>query len=113
MTFGVSARARFLGLWTLSVAATSAAFILHLSLRGRAIDAGYDLGKARSEQGRLRELKRVLSLEVASHESPERVELVARSVLGMDTPPPERVITMGPVRASKPRVAQANAEAHE
>ena len=86
----------FLALWTLAVAATVAAFVVHLALRGRTVDLGYKLGRARAEQARLREVKRVLSLEAASYETPQRVEMVARTLLGMTPPPPERVI---PVRA--------------
>jgi cell division protein FtsL len=56
---------------------------------------GYELGHARQEQVRLREVKRVLSLEVASFKTPERVEIVARTLLGMEAPAPERVISIG------------------
>lgn len=84
----------FLLLWTLAVAAAVAAFVVHLGLRGRTVDLGYKLGKARGEQARLREVKRVLSLEAASYETPQRVELVARTLLGMTPPPPERVIPL-------------------
>jgi cell division protein FtsL len=84
----------FLALWTLAVIATVAAFVVHLGLRGRTVDLGYKLGKARAEQARLREVKRVLSLEAASYETPQRVEMVARTLLGMTPPPPERVIAL-------------------
>jgi len=84
----------FLALWTLAVIATVAAFVLHLALRGRTVDLGYKLGRARAEQARLREMKRVLSLEAASYETPQRVEMVARTLLGMTPPPPERVMTI-------------------
>jgi len=86
----------FLALWSLAVIASVAAFVVHLGLRGKIVDLGYKLGRARAEQGRLREVKRVLSLEAASYETPQRVEMVARTLLGMTPPPPERVI---PVRA--------------
>lgn len=89
----------FLALWTIAVAATVAAFVLHLALRGRTVDLGYRLGRARAEQARLREVKRVLSLEAASYQTPQRVEMVARTLLGMTPPPPERVI---PIRAVVP-----------
>ena len=85
----------FLALWCLAVVASVAAFVVHLGLRGRIVDLGYKLGRARAEQGRLREVKRVLSLEAASYETPQRVEMVARTLLGMTPPPPERVV---PVR---------------
>src|SRR4029079_13328787 len=84
----------FLSIWTLAVVATVAAFVLHLALRGRTVDLGYRLGRARAEQARLREVKRVLSLEAASYETPQRVEMVARTLLGMTPPPPERVIAL-------------------
>ena len=84
----------FLALWSLAVIATVAAFVVHLALRGKTVDLGYKLGRARAEQARLREMKRVLSLEAASYETPARVEMVARSLLGMTPPPPERVITI-------------------
>jgi cell division protein FtsL len=87
----------FLALWTIAVIATVAAFVLHLGLRGRTVDLGYKLGRARAEQARLREQKRVLSLEAASYETPQRVEMVARTLLGMNPPPPERIIPLKPI----------------
>jgi len=84
----------FLALWTVAVVATVAAFVVHLALRGRTVDLGYKLGRARAEQARLREVKRALSLEAASYETPQRVEYVARSLLGMTPPPAERVIAL-------------------
>jgi cell division protein FtsL len=92
----------FLALWTVAVIATVAAFIVHLALRGSTIDLGYKLGRARAEQARLREVKRVLSLEAASYETPQRVEMVARTLLGMTPPPPERVIALRGFAASAP-----------
>jgi cell division protein FtsL len=84
----------FVALWSLAVVATVIAFVLHLGLRSRTMDVGYKLGVARKEQARLREVKRVLSLEAASYRTPDRVEMVARSLLGMTPPPPERVIVL-------------------
>lgn len=84
----------FIALWTVAVIATVAAFVVHLALRGKTVDLGYKLGKARAEQARLREVKRVLSLEAASYETPQRVEYVARTLLGMTPPPPERIIAL-------------------
>jgi cell division protein FtsL len=93
----------FVALWTLAVIATVVAFVVHLGLRGRTVDIGYKLGKARKEQARLREVKRVLSLEAASYRTPDRVEMVARTLLGMTPPPQERVIVLpdAPVPASR------------
>ncbi len=84
----------FIALWTVAVIATVAAFVVHLALRGRTVDLGYRLGRARAEQARLREVKRVLSLEAAAAETPQRVEYVARTLLGMTPPPAERVIAL-------------------
>jgi cell division protein FtsL len=84
----------FIALWTIAVIATVAAFVVHLALRGRTVDLGYRLGKAPAGQARLREVKRVLSLEAASYETPQRVEYVARPLLGMTPPPAERVIAL-------------------
>jgi len=42
----------------------------------------------------LREVKRVLELESASYETPERVEIVSRTLLGMEPPPPERIVNL-------------------
>ena len=60
----------FLALWTLAVMASVIAFVLHLGLRGRIFKLGYEMGKERNEQARLREAKRVLELEVASFQEP-------------------------------------------
>jgi cell division protein FtsL len=113
----------FLILWTLAVAASVAAFVLHLALRGRNVELGYELGKARGEQARLREVKRVLELEAASYETPQRVEVVARTLLGMQPPTADRIlpitgVVIGPARAAPsptsdpktPPLASARAE---
>ena len=76
------------------MAATVSAFVVHLALRGRTVQLGYELGRARQEQSRLREVKRVLEVEAASYKTPERVEIVARSLLGMEPPPPERIVAV-------------------
>ncbi|MDB4946824.1 MAG: hypothetical protein JWP97_6358 [Labilithrix sp.] len=95
-----SHRARiFLLNWTLAVLATVCAFVVHLAMRGRTVSLGYELGKARTEQARLREVKRVLELESASYKTPERVEMVSRSLLGMEPPAPDRIVTIGKLPA--------------
>lgn len=86
-------RARvFLIHWTLAVIAASLAFVVHLAMRGKTVTLGYELGKARQEQARLRDVKRVHELEAASYKTPERVEIVARSLLGMEPPGPDRIV---------------------
>jgi cell division protein FtsL len=87
-------RPAFLPLWTLAVTATVSAFVVHLALRGRTVQLGYELGRARQEQAHMREVRRVLELEAASYKTPERVEIVARTLLGMEPPPPERIVSI-------------------
>lgn len=91
----------------MAVVASTAAFCVYLTLRARAMEMGYELGRAHAELGRLREVRRVLELEVASYRSPERVNLVARTLLGMSAPHPSRVLR-GP---ELPRVADAEEQA--
>ncbi len=88
------ARSAFLPIWTVAIAATVSAFVVHLALRGKTVQLGYELGRARQEQARLREVKRVLEVEAASYKTPERVEIVARTLLGMEPPTPERIVPM-------------------
>ena len=64
---------RFVALWTLATIATVAAFVVHLALRGKTVSLGYELGRARAEQARMREVKRVLMVESASYKTPERI----------------------------------------
>jgi cell division protein FtsL len=85
-------RRAFLPLWTLAIAATVSAFIVHLTLRGKTLQLGYELGRERQEEASLREVKRVLELEAASYKTPERVDFVARMLLGMTPPPSERIV---------------------
>ena len=87
-------RSAFLVVWTLAIVATVSAFVVHLALRGKTVQLGYELGRARQEQARLREVKRVLELEAASYKTPERVEIVARTLLGMEQPTPDRIVPM-------------------
>lgn len=96
-----SRRARiFLLNWTLAVVATVLAFVVHLAIRGRTVSLGYELGKERNVQMRLREVKRVLELESASYKTPERVERVSRTLLGMGPPQPDRIVMLGARGAS-------------
>jgi cell division protein FtsL len=85
----------FLILWTLAVFAATIAFILHLGLRVKSVELGYELGRAHARVERLREVKHVLELELASHKTPERVDFVARTLLGMSEPTPDRILAAG------------------
>lgn len=90
----------FLLIWSLAVLAATTAFVTRLALRGKAVELGYDLGKAHGRVSRLREVKRVLEVELASYKTPERVDLVARSLLGMAPPSVDRILPAGPEPAS-------------
>lgn len=105
----MNSRRPFLVLWTLAVAATVAAFVLHLALRGKTVQLGYQLGRSRNEQARLREVKRVLELEAASYETPQRVEVVARTLLGMKPPEADRIVPVnGPAVSPSPASTERN-----
>lgn len=93
----------FVAVWTLAIVATVSAFVLHLALRGKTVALGYELGRAHAEQARLREVKRVLEVEAASYKTPERVEIVARTLLGMEPPTEGRIIVLPALPAHDPR----------
>jgi len=90
-----AAATRFVGLWTLAVVATASAFVLYLALRSRAVELGYKLGRARARQSQLRETRRVLQVEAVSYRNPERIEALAKGVLRLDEPPPQRIFVVG------------------
>jgi cell division protein FtsL len=95
----VSKKSRaFVPVWTLAVIATASAFCVHLALRSRNLELGYELGRARAEEAKLQETKRVLELEAASYKTPSRVDMVARTLLGMEQAPPERIVSLDPHR---------------
>lgn len=99
---------RFVALWTLAVVATACAFILYLALRSRAVELGYRLGKARSKQAQLRETRRVLQVEAVAYRNPERIDVLARGVLQMEEPPPQRTFVVGaPLEPTETHCADA------
>jgi hypothetical protein len=85
----------FLVLWSAAVVAVTAAFVVHLAIRVEAFDLGYELGRDHAYTERLREVRRVLELEVASHKTPERVDFVARQLLSMSEPSVDRIFSAG------------------
>jgi cell division protein FtsL len=109
----MKSRRPFLILWTLAVAASTAAFVLHLALRGKNVELGYELGRSRGEQARLREIKRVLELEAASYKTPQRVEVVARTLLGMQPPLPDRIVPISGSAMGKERTEPAGTPSKE
>jgi len=99
-------------LWTLAVVAATTAFVLYLALRTRSMELGYALGRAHARVARLREVRRVLELELSSYKTPERVDLVSRTLLGMDAPGAERILALGK-RPVAPRSPEAAADGDE
>ncbi len=105
----------FLVLWTLAVIATACSFLFYLTVRVETIENGYALGKAYAELSRMREAERVLELERAAHNTPERVDLIGRSLLFMEEPEGSRVLDAGPdpvvgSDAAEPAVAHHGAK---
>src|SRR5260370_7612124 len=105
------ARRAFLPLWNAAIFATVAAFVVHLALRGRTVQLGYELGRTHQEQARLREVKRVLDLEAASYKTPGRIEIVARTLLGMESPTSDRIMPLARGPGADRDVASADTEA--
>jgi cell division protein FtsL len=108
----------FLLLFTLAVIGAVSAFLLYLGVRVRSIELGYELGRAQAELSKQREVERVLALERATLEAPERIDLVARTLLGMGDLKAERTISAGPDPAqaadgNKDEVAQKAPETGE
>jgi hypothetical protein len=85
----------FLVVWTLCVAASTVCLLFYLGVRVESIQLGYELGRSQAELARLREVERVLELELSAHQTPERIDLVGRTLFGMEEPSPERVFSAG------------------
>lgn len=85
---------RTLVLWTAAAFATGLAFVVHLKLRFETVQLGFELDKAYREQRQLIESKRLLSLEAASLRQTDRIETVARGILGMDIADKSRIVIM-------------------
>lgn len=106
---------RFVLTWCLAVSACAAALVLYLGFRVKALELGYELGALHQQNRYLQEVKRAVELEVASYETPERVELVARALLGLSEPTWDRVVILSPVpegtRAEAPPAMSLEPEA--
>src|SRR4051794_11136691 len=99
----------FLILWTLAGVAATSAFILHLGLRVKSVELGYEPGRAHARVERRGEVKHVLERGLASHKTPERVDFVARTLLGMTEPTPDRILAAGrrpDDAAGKPKIVE-------
>ena len=87
--------------WALAVAAATAAFVVHLSIRLETVALGYEVGRARTADALLVEKRRVLTIEAATLRAPQRVERIARDTLGMSVPGHDRIRLVGRVRAKR------------
>ena len=84
----------FLVLWSLAVVASVAAFVLHLGCAAaRFSSATRWVGSATSKRDSVKP-SACLELEVASFQNPQRVEMIAKTLLGMQAPTPDRIIPM-------------------
>lgn len=92
-------------LWTIAVIAASLAFIAHLMLRFETVRLGYDVGRARREQRRLVEERRLYSIEAATLRDVERVETIARGALGMEVPEADRIVPASGTPAGRRRAS--------
>ncbi len=92
----------FLVLWTLAVVASTLAFLFYLGVRVRTVELGYELGRVQAELSRQREVERVLLLERSAHETPERIDLIARTLLGMEEASPDRILDAGKLPEEEP-----------
>ncbi|MDH4229891.1 MAG: cell division protein FtsL [Nitrospirota bacterium] len=90
----VLVRALFLGV--LAVTATLVYLWQHMAV----VDLGYRLERSRTELARLQHQRSELTLEAASLASLSRIEKIARTELGMDSPRPEQLVRV--VRADTP-----------
>lgn len=87
-------RRRFILLFAASVAAVAVASVGYLALRFETVRLGYEVAEARKVQRRLIEERRELEVEAASLRQPRRIESIAREVLDMTTPGPDRIVPM-------------------
>jgi cell division protein FtsB len=76
----------------LSIAAAGSAFVTHLALRFQNVAIGYRVQSARDEAARLREQINQLNMRIAADRSPQALEQMGRSQLGMVEP--DRVTTI-------------------
>lgn len=84
----------------------TAAGIFHVDSHGRAVQAGYALGKIEREHRALLRQHEQLKMERATLSSAARLESIAREQIGLTLPTSRQVVTLP--KAAAPRVAQAD-----
>lgn len=60
----------------------------------RVVQLGYRISQLETEQARAHDLNRKLRIELVSLRSPERIEKIARTELGLVRPPADRVVVL-------------------
>ena len=86
---------KFLLTWKVAVVACTLAFLVHLTLCIENVQLFYKLDAATRRGRELHEQHTLLTLEAATLRQPKRLETTARAALGLEVPPPERVIMVG------------------
>ena len=103
-------------LWALVFACLAGSGLFHTHLKVRAVSLAYDLSEATARHRRLLERRAALRLEVATLESPQRIERIARERLGMRPPAPGQIVVVPerpPKQAEDPRPQTAEGTAPE
>lgn len=87
---------------TLACLFIAAAALLHLGVRTRVTERGYQLSRLSGEYRDLTREHESLQIRAAELKSPQRIEELAREKLGMSPPALDRVLVLasGAVRAS-------------
>jgi cell division protein FtsL len=89
--------------WKVAIVACALAFLVHVTLCIENVQLFYKLDQATHRERALREQVTLLTLEAATLREPKRLESVARAALGLEVPPPERVIMVGARNAGRSR----------
>ena len=89
--------------WKVAIVACTGAFLVLVTLSIANVQLCYKLDQATQRERALHEQVTLLTLEAATLRQPKRLESVARATLGLEVPPPERVIMVGTRNAGRPR----------
>jgi len=82
------------------LALVTAGALVHVGVRIRGLQVGYDLGSERRIAGELEEQRRRLQIEIGMLKDPGRVISIAREKLNMGPPAPEAILRLGPAVSS-------------
>lgn len=78
----------------LACAVLAVAMLTHAWVRTRVTERGYELSRLSAESRALTREHEMLQIRAAELKSPQRIEELARSRLGMGPPPMERVVVL-------------------